>query len=140
MAKIVGKQTLLKLETTSGVLVTVAQVFDINVGAQKSETVECDDHDNADAGIPKGATGRSSQEDIAYKFYFSNHATHKFLASAVRTPLTKLPCGGELVRSDTVANAFTVAGLGFGSSYPINDYVKADGTLTISKLVMYPIV
>lgn len=139
MAKIVGKQTLLKLETTSGVLATVAQVFDINAGMQKAETVECDDHDNADAGIPKGATGRSSQEDVSFKFYFSTSATHKFLAKCVDDPLANLPCDGEIVRSDTVQNAFEVAGVGFSTAYPINDYVKADGTLTISKLIGYPV-
>lgn len=138
MAKIPGKNTLLKLETTSGVLVTVAQVFNITAGAQKSETVECDDHDNPDAGIPKGATGRSSQEDVTFEFYFSTHATHKFLSDAVQDPLTELPIDGEIVRRDIVASDFEVAGIGFGTSYPLNDYIKANGTLTISKLINYP--
>ena len=142
MAKIVGKQTLLMIALTGGTLATIAQVYDIKAGMQASETVECDDHDNADAGIPKGATGRSSQEDITFDFYFSTHAMHKLLAACVRTPLPgagKLPLDGELVRSDAVAADFTAAGVGFGTSYPINDYVKANGKLVISKLINYPV-
>lgn len=139
MAKIPGKATLLKLETTSGVLATIAQVSNINVGMQQTEVVECDDHDNATAGIPKGHTGRSSQEDITFDFYFSTHATHKWLAATVQDPDAELPVDGELVRSDTIASDFVCAGVGFSSSYPINDYVKASGVVKVSGLVNYPI-
>lgn len=137
MAKEPCKGTVLQLEIAS-VFTTIAQVIEIDVGPQKSETFDADTLDNTSAGMPKDPTGRSSQDDISVTmFYDPALATHQFLTDTIAAPVK---VDGKIIMADSGSSeaTFTAAGLSFGATYRMNDGIKANLGIETDGLVSWP--
>lgn len=138
MAKLASKGTLLKL-TISATLTTVAQLIELDVGAQDPETFEIR---TLDGGVPVGqqATGYTSQADISGSiFYDPAQATHQFIAANSQSPGTEVAGTITLTDGSSTTLSFTAAAIGMGqTAFRMNDGVKTSIAIKTAGLVTYP--
>lgn len=139
MAHVVSKGTALKL-TIASVLTTIAQVFELSMGEQKSNTVGVEDFSSG-AGEPYKPTGTSTQGEITGSlFYDPAHATHKFLANCIANPLTTLPVAGSIAMANSPSTSltFSAAGLSLGLDFKLGQYVQSKFSIRPDGLVALP--
>ena len=135
-----AKGTLLKIALAGGTLTTIGECFNISVGAQKNEVKDKDHHSNTNDAIPKGAIGRSSQDDITAEIYLGTVATHKRIADCIQdSSLIGAGVAGEITRNDSVSMEFTAAGFSLSSTFPIDDWQKGSIGIMVDGLVEYPL-
>ena len=140
MAKVVGKGTVLQ-EEISSVYTAVAQIISIDLPEGVSETVECDTLDNANAGIPYGATGRTEGGSCSGEMFLDPAlAGHKKFTAKLTAPLTTLPTNYKIIFADTGVTEwiFAVAGVTLGGTVAVNDLLKATFALKLDEIVAYP--
>lgn len=145
MAKYPCKGALLKLGT-GGVLVTVGQVIEMDVGAQDPETFDADTLNNTTAGMPKLPTGRTAQADSTFSLFYDPEL-HTALAIFSQNPgdydqstsATTITGSFVLTDSGPTSLTFTAASVGFGpTAFRMNDGMKTQGKIVHSGLVTYP--
>jgi len=138
------KGTVLKLGT-GGVEVAVAQVIELDIGAQQPEVFDADTLDNPVAGIRKLPTGRTDNEAITGTFFY--HPTyHAPLAVFSQNPgtYTQVDASKTITGSIEMPNGvatltFTAATVAIGTStVRMNDGWKTGFTITPSGNVLYP--
>ncbi|MCH7700664.1 MAG: hypothetical protein IID37_03150 [Planctomycetes bacterium] len=69
MSKVIGKGTVLQ-ESIATVFTAIAQIISLDLPEAETETVEADTLDNANAGIPYEATGRTEGGSVSGELYF----------------------------------------------------------------------
>lgn len=135
MAKIVGKGTILKMEIAS-VLTAVAQVISIDIPEQKGETFDSDSLDNADAGIPHTATGRTERGEIGFELFFDPAlAGHTAILTWLDDATPDL-LDWSITFTSTPAKIWTFAdcpSCSLGGKIVMNDGVKASVKVKVSK-------
>lgn len=138
MAKRPTKGTTLQLEIAS-VLATVAQVLELDVGAQEPVVIETPTLDQADAGIPRDTTGYVNQSPITGSCYYDyDDPTHQFVAAQSQAPGTKV-AGAVVGPSASYSLGFTAAAIGFGPlTIRHNDMLKSSFNIPIDGLVTFP--
>lgn len=135
MAKLKGKGTALQ-QMLGTVYTTVAQVISLDASGMESETYEADTLDNANAGIPYEATGRSEGGTISGElFYDPALAGHQALMTLITTPADE---SWKIVFSDTSEWTFTGASFGMGTSVVLNDGIKGSFTIKVDGLPTFP--
>ena len=139
------KGTVLKLGT-GGIEVPVAQLFELDVGAQTPESFEADDFDNASAGIPFLPTGRTEQGDITGNLFY-NRSLHAAIAVFSQSPGTYTQVDSsttitgrvEIPDGQSTPFTFTAATVGIGPwPFRLNDGLKMGLTIKTSGLVNIP--
>lgn len=127
MAKLKGKGSVLQ-QTISSVLTDVAQVIDIALSGEKSETY---DARTLDGGVylPRELTGFTQPFDLKANLFFDAAlAGHQAIVALLTTPAT---CVWKLKYSDAGPSnvSFTSSGVGLDQTIVGNDGVKASLTL-----------
>lgn len=132
------KGTVLQLEISS-VYTSVAQVIEIDIGAQDPEVFESRTLSTG-PGVGKDPTGYTMQGDSSFSiFYDPAAATHQFIASNSQTPGTKVDGKFILADTNTTELTFTAAALALGqTSVRMNDGLKTQCTIKHDGLVSYP--
>lgn len=125
MAIVISKGTVLQQEIST-VFVAIAQVTGIDLPDIESETFESDTLDNANAGIPHAATGRTEGGTLNAELFFDPAlAGHQSLLALLTTPADQ---DYKLIFADVGATewAFTGAGLSFGGTVALSDGLKGN--------------
>lgn len=137
MAKVKCKGTKLE-QTIAAAYVAVAQIISLELPDCESETYEADTLDNASAGIPYEQTGRSEGGSCSGElFYDPALAGHKNLTELIRVPQSE---AWKITFADTGASTltFTGAGFSFGGTVALNDGLKANFSIKLSGIPVYP--
>lgn len=137
MALVKGKGTILKL-TISAVLTAIAQLIELDIGAQDPETF---DSKTLGGGVfEQDATGYASQGDITGNyFYDATNATHQFIASNSLTPGTEVAGNVTMADSGSTEIDFDAAAIGVGqTSFRMNNGVVQGFTIKCADMVSYP--
>ena len=135
MAKLKCKGTALQQKIAT-VFVAVAQIISLDKDEMASETYESDTLDNADAGIPYDATGRSEGGNLSGELFLDPAlAGHKVLTALIAYPQEE---DWKLIFTNAVEWPFKGAGFGMGATVALNDGLKAAFTIKLSKLPTFP--
>lgn len=127
--KVKCKGTVLSQDLAATSYVAMAQVIDIDLPDMEMETAEADTLDNAAAGIPYMATGRTEGGSFgANVFYDPADTSHtEWLSYLSTTGLpTALAVKCLITFADTGASTwtFTCAGIGAGGAVALGDGLK----------------
>ena len=137
MSKIKCKGTTLKQQIAAA-YVAVAQVISLELPDMESETFESDTLDNTDAGIPYSQTGRTEGGSCSGElFYDPALDSHMDLLELLRLPAEE---EWQILFADTGAStwSFTGAGFGFGGTVALNDGLKGNFSIKLSKIPTFP--
>jgi hypothetical protein len=137
MAKIVCKGTALQ-QLIGTVYTAVAQLISLDLPECESETYESDTLDNANAGIPYAATGRSEGGSLGFElFYDPALSGHQELLTLITTPADE---SWKVVFADGGSSewAFTGAGISFGGTVALNDGLKGSGSIKLDGIPTFP--
>ncbi|MHC4606715.1 MAG: phage tail protein [Planctomycetota bacterium] len=141
MAKVRCKGTVLQ-QMIATIYTTVAQLISLDLPDMESETYESDTLDNANAGIPYDATGRSEGGSLGFEGFFDPALDgHQKLLELITTP--PIPTEDEtwkIIFADTGASewTFTGAGISFGGTVALNDGLKMSGSIKLDGLPTFP--
>lgn len=136
MTKVQGKGSVFKV-TIASVLTAIAAVISISLPEHKMETVETDDLDNTDTGIPHSPTGRTEGGECDVELFFDpvTHATFTtWVNDTVLANQTKV-CAILIGSTPRATWTFTAAGISLGGKIVLNDYVKGSVKFKLSKTV-----
>ncbi len=128
MAKLKGKGTVLQ-QTISSVLTDVAQVIDINIDGEESETYDSRTLDTS-VYLTSELTGFTAPGTVSCNLFFDPAlAGHQAIVALLTTPAT---CVWKIKYSDAGPSSLTYTSSGIGLSQTIvgNDGVKAALTMT----------
>lgn len=136
MSKLKGKGTSL-LQDLSDTYTTVAQVLSLEWSGMQSETYEADTLDNATAGIPHEATGRTEFGTVSGELFLDPAlAGHKSLIELLETPADE---NWQLNFSDNTTWSFVGAGFGLdGPKVVLNDGIKAGFSIKVDGTPTFP--
>jgi len=137
VAKVKCKGTSLK-QTIASVGVAVAQIISLDGPDMESETFEADALDNTDAGIPYQNTGRTEGGSLSGElFYDPGLDAHRDLLELLRVPQDE---AWILTFADTETSQWTFDGAGFSFSptVALNDGLKANFGIKLSKIPVFP--
>jgi hypothetical protein len=137
MAIIISKGTKLQLSVAS-VYTDIAQILSLELPEMESETFESDTLDNANAGIPYTATGRTEGGKISGELFLDPALSiHKTLLGLLKTPAESL---WKIIFANTGATAwpFTGAGFSLGGSVALKEGLKAKFGIKLSGLPTFP--
>lgn len=132
MAQMIGKGTVLKTSGATTTLAAVAQVLDISMSGQESETYESTTLDGS-TGKSYAVTGFSEGGSLDFTCFFdASLAGHQVFTDTIATPAELT--GSVTWTGNTTEVTFTAAGVGFGADVAMNDGVKANISLKLTGL------
>jgi hypothetical protein len=135
MSLMIGKGTILKTSGATTTLAAVAQVLDISLSGQESETYDSSTVDGP-VGKTYAATGYSEGGSLDFSCFFdSSLAGHQVFTDTIAAPAD---ITGSLVWTGaTTEVTFTAAGVGFGADVAMDDGVKASVSLKLTGLMAH---
>lgn len=136
MAFVRSKGTKLQ-QSIASTYVTVAQVIELKLPTQKTETYENDTLDNESDGIPNSPTGRTDGGEVSGSLFLDpSLAGHQALFALLSTPVKT---AWKIVFCDTGATAmsFTGAGFSLGGTVSLKEGLKADFNIKLDGLATF---